>query len=39
LGKEGIDLVKIANLAERQDVTGGLIEIAKEMKHIVVSIE
>jgi hypothetical protein len=32
-------LAKIANLAERQDVTGELVEIAKEMEHIVVSIE
>ncbi len=37
--KEGIDLNEIASLAERQDVSGELVEVEKETERIVISIE
>ena len=39
LENEGIDLNEIASLAEKQDVTGKLVEVEKETERIVIAIE
>ncbi len=39
LEEEGIDLNELASLAEKQDVTGKLVEVAKEAETIVIAIE
>ena len=39
LEKEGIDLNEIASLAEKQDVTGNLVEVEKETERILIAIE
>jgi acyl CoA:acetate/3-ketoacid CoA transferase beta subunit len=37
--KEGIDLNEIADLVEKEDVKGTLIEVEKESERIVISVE
>ncbi len=39
LEDKGIDLGEIARLAEKQDVTGELVEVKGEKGHVVVAIE
>ncbi len=39
LENEGIDLNEIASLAEKQDVTGKLVEVERETERIVIAIE
>jgi len=39
LEKEGIDLGEIASLAEKQAITGNLVEIETETEHVVIAIE
>ena len=39
LENEGIDLNEIVSIAEKQDVTGKLVEVEKETERIVISIE
>lgn len=39
LEDEGIDLSEIASLAEKQDVTGELVEVERKTERIVVAIE
>ena len=39
LEDKGIDLGEIARLAEKQDVTGELVEVKRETERIVVAIE
>lgn len=39
LEREGIDLSEIANLAEKQDIVGNLVEVERETERIVIAIE